>query len=304
MRRKRFLHSDLSAAAAVCTAAALVYLSVDLVLVNGARALLQRWLAGPGAGAPAAFYETLLWLATLGTALLATLAPVGFAVYLGGLHAQEMALCRPRRALTLPAAGLFLGGSVLLNFVAGLVGERTGSVQQYTLPQTPAAFFAAFCAIVVVPAVTEEVLFRGALRALMRPHGAWLAVVAQAVLFALLHGKLSAVVYALPAGLFLGYLAEACGSIYPGMLLHFLNNLFAFIILALNQNGLSGLATLFASVEAIAFPLFAAVVLVQMLCNKKLLPRLPQGTSPLHLVRCPAFVIGAAGILLYDLLHL
>ena len=47
----------------------------------------------------------------------------------------------------------------------------------------------------------------------------------QAVLFALQHGSVAAMVYALVCGLGLGWLADRTGHLWPGMLLHSANNL-------------------------------------------------------------------------------
>jgi ABC-2 type transport system permease protein/sodium transport system permease protein len=84
----------------------------------------------------------------------------------------------------------------------------------------------------VVPAVAEELFFRGfLLRALLGEDGrAGRAVVGSAALFALFHllvGQAVAVERLVPSfllGLVLGLLAYRSGSVFPGMLLHLLHN--------------------------------------------------------------------------------
>ena len=67
-----------------------------------------------------------------------------------------------------------------------------------------------------------------ALAALLRraqPLGREQAILLQAALFALQHGSVAAMVYALVCGLGLGWLADRTGHLWPGMLLHSANNL-------------------------------------------------------------------------------
>ena len=58
-----------------------------------------------------------------------------------------------------------------------------------------------------------------------QPLGRGQAILLQAVLFALQHGSVAAMVYALVCGLGLGWLADRTGHLWPGMLLHSANNL-------------------------------------------------------------------------------
>ena len=55
-----------------------------------------------------------------------------------------------------------------------------------------------------------------------------IAVLLQAVLFALQHSTPAGMAYALVCGLALGALRERTGKVWPGMLLHTLNNLLVF----------------------------------------------------------------------------
>ncbi len=76
--------------------------------------------------------------------------------------------------------------------------------------------------------VVEELVFRGAVLRLARPLGRREAVFLQAVLFALQHGSPAAMAWALVCGAGLGALADSTGRVWPGMLLHTLNNLLVF----------------------------------------------------------------------------
>lgn len=80
----------------------------------------------------------------------------------------------------------------------------------------------------VAAPVVEELVFRGAILRLARPLGRREAVLLQAALFALQHGSPAAMAWALVCGAGLGTLADRTGHVWPGMLLHTLNNLLVF----------------------------------------------------------------------------
>ena len=76
--------------------------------------------------------------------------------------------------------------------------------------------------------VVEELVFRGVIQQLAQPLGRWQAAALQAVLFAVQHGTPAGMAWALGCGLVLGALRERTGRVWPGMLLHTLNNLLVF----------------------------------------------------------------------------
>ena len=116
----------------------------------------------------------------------------------------------------------------------GLLVRLAGAEDATTLlPSGGAELFVQFLALCAVPAVVEELLFRGALQGLMRPSGSAAAIFGPALLFGLLHLDLAQGLTAFACGVFLGWLAERSGSILPGMLLHFCNNTLAFLNLYL-----------------------------------------------------------------------
>ena len=76
--------------------------------------------------------------------------------------------------------------------------------------------------------VVEELVFRGAVQQLAQPLGKGQAICLQAVLFALQHAGPAGMAWALGCGLVLGALRERTGRVWPGVLLHTLNNLLVF----------------------------------------------------------------------------
>lgn len=82
----------------------------------------------------------------------------------------------------------------------------------------------------VFPAIFEEMVFRGyVLRALL-PHGERTAVLLSAVLFGLIHGNIVQVPFAAVFGFVLGWLMVRTNSIWPGVILHGVNNAFAVVM--------------------------------------------------------------------------
>ena len=76
--------------------------------------------------------------------------------------------------------------------------------------------------------VVEELVFRGAIQQLAQPLGRWQAAALQAVLFAVQHGGAAGIAYALVLGVLLGTIRQCTGRVWPGWVLHTVNNLLVF----------------------------------------------------------------------------
>lgn len=97
-------------------------------------------------------------------------------------------------------------------------------------------YFAYIVALAVLPAVGEELFFRGTLINLFGKSNIFIVSVISASFFALYHCSLAQFVYQFIFGIGMGILAVRSGSVFPSMVAHFLNN---FIILTLNYLGLT-----------------------------------------------------------------
>jgi sodium transport system permease protein len=130
-------------------------------------------------------------------------------------------------ATVLLAAGGWSVGAVLwqqlLRFpgaqaYADWLGELLGKQGQLALGP-------ALLLVALLPAVAEEVTFRGVVLGGLRQSGSrWVAVVGSAVVFGLFHINPYHVVVATGLGLLLGFVALESGSIVPGILIHLVNN--------------------------------------------------------------------------------
>ena len=79
----------------------------------------------------------------------------------------------------------------------------------------------------VLPAILEEMVFRGYMLGLLRPYGQTTALFLTSLLFGMLHGSIIQSPFAFILGLAFGFLALQTGSIWPSVMLHFLNNAYA-----------------------------------------------------------------------------
>ena len=78
--------------------------------------------------------------------------------------------------------------------------------------------------VVVVAALTEELVLRGYVMGNLRKYGDTFAILASSIVFALMHGNLVQAPFALIAGFGLGYLSVKTGSIWTGIAIHAGNN--------------------------------------------------------------------------------
>lgn len=79
--------------------------------------------------------------------------------------------------------------------------------------------------VAIVPAVCEEVLYRGyVMRAFEKSWGIWPAIIISGLLFGLYHVQLTNLLPLASIGILLAAITWYSGSIYPAMVAHFVNN--------------------------------------------------------------------------------
>ena len=247
-------------AAGGCAVASLVYLLARGLLTLLVSALMG--LAHPGAslakplgfsGVSTALFQLLIGLG----AIVLTLV---FLLKVTRLKTKDLRIMLPAPWSPGFCLPVFLGVANLANLAGALINRLTGSpATSEMLPSGGPELLVQFLALCVMPAIAEELLFRGAFQGLMRPCGSAAAIFAPALLFGVLHLDLAQGLTAFACGVFLGWLAERSGSILPGMLLHLVNNALAFLTIYLRY---------YAPVELfilLFFPAFGA----WMICNAR-----------------------------------
>lgn len=104
-----------------------------------------------------------------------------------------------------------------------------GFTPDITMTVTPLTFFAYFLSLVIVPALLEEILFRGVVLGALMPYGRTGAVAASALLFAVMHQNPKQFIYAFAAGVAMGYFVSESGSLMLGIVIHATNNFLSLV---------------------------------------------------------------------------
>ena len=253
-------------AAGGCAVASLVYLLARGLLTLLVSALMG--LAHPGAslakplgfsGVSTALFQLLIGLG----AIVLTLV---FLLKVTRLKTKDLRIMLPAPWSPGFCLPVFLGVANLANLAGALINRLTGSpATSEMLPSGGAELLMQFLALCVMPAIAEELLFRGAFQGLMRPCGSAAAIFAPALLFGVLHLDLAQGLTAFACGVFLGWLAERSGSILQGMLLHLVNNALAFLTIYLRYYAPAEVSFGVELFILLFFPAFGA----WMICNAR-----------------------------------
>ena len=253
-------------AAGGCAVASLVYL-----LARGLLCLLVSALVG--LANPAASLAKPLGFSGVSTALFQLLIGLGaivltlvFLLKVTRLKTKDLRIMLPAPWSPGFCLPVFLGVANLANLAGALINRLTGSpATSEMLPSGGPELLVQFLALCVMPAIAEELLFRGAFQGLMRPCGSAAAIFAPALLFGVLHLDLAQGLTAFACGVILGWLAERSGSILPGMLLHLVNNALAFLTIYLRYYAPAEVSFGVELFILLFFPAFGA----WMICNAR-----------------------------------
>ena len=288
-------------AASLCAVAALLYLLARAVLYAAVSGLLGLVQPGASLARPVGVSDAVLAVLQILIGLGAILLPLWGLLRFSRLQRGDLRILLPAPwspAFCLP---VFLGAANAANLagalLAGLLGAETTNAR---LPSGGPDLFLQFMALCVLPAVTEELFFRGALQGLLRPCGSAAAIFGPALLFSLLHLDAIQGLTALVCGVFLGWLAERSGSILPGMLLHFVNNCLAFCNLYLRLYAPGDVSFAFELFVLLFFPLFSLWLLYH--ARKQgfhFSAGLRPGVDVLGVFTSPAYTVTVVFLLLY-----
>lgn len=253
-------------AAGGCAVASLVYLLVRGLLTLLVSALMG--LAHPGASLakPLGFSGVSTALFQLLIGLGAIVLTLFFLLKVTRLKTKDLRIMLPAPWSPVFCLPVFLGVANLANLAGALINRLTGSpATSEMLPSGGPELLMQFLALCVMPAIAEELLFRGAFQGLMRPCGSAAAIFAPALLFGVLHLDLAQGLTAFACGVVLGWLAERSGSILPGMLLHLVNNALAFLTIYLRYYAPAEVSFGVELFILLFFPAFGA----WMICNAR-----------------------------------
>ncbi len=164
--------------------------------------------------------------------------PTGLAVLFGRLMFLHLYRVYPAetRPHGLPRKlPLYITGSIGVGYIVSLTVniffgdllERFDSADSAIPPASvsdPITIVLSYVYIAVLPAILEELLFRGTILKALLPYGRRGALIISSVLFGALHVNPGTIVFASVFGYLLGLAYEYTGSIKLTVLIHFLNN--------------------------------------------------------------------------------
>ena len=142
--------------------------------------------------------------------------------------------------------------------------EFTSAVGSISLKGAKEIFLGVL-SVAVVPAVIEETVIRGVVMQPLRRFGDKFAIIASAVMFACMHGNMVQIPYTVIGGILLGYLAVATGSLWPSIILHFVNNLYSVIVISTNDNFGENVSVLAIILMLVTFTIMGVIGLIRLI---------------------------------------
>ena len=179
----------------------------------------------------------------------------------------------------LSAVGICMAANIIVNLLMVFfesVGIPEPQMPEYLQPTLPSLLLNLFV-FAVLPALLEELVFRGYVLCTLRTYGDWFAVVISALLFGLMHGNVAQIPFALIVGVALGWLYIMTDNIWIPIAVHLINNGFSLLLQYLTigmDETKQGLITAFSICSLIVIgAICMAVLLVR---HSALLRRLPK----------------------------
>lgn len=199
---------------------------------------------------------------------------------------------RPKWSIAVPAVFVCLGTSIIGSYLVSLITMLCESafgtaptMPDLSAPVEGAGIVTYLISLSVLPAVFEELVFRGVILQSLRRFGDLFALIVSSFLFAVAHGNLIQGPNAMLMGLMIGYFVLRTGSLITGMIIHFVNNLFAGIISLVSQ-GLSSTQMVWLNGGVTIGYLVAGIVCIAILMlTQKNMFQFPPSSYPLGMGR-------------------
>lgn len=147
-------------------------------------------------------------------------------------------LGRGEKGTVLPIIFVGLGVSMLGNILSGMFTNflETIGFSSYNPPlptDTSSGWHIPLLVMlggVILPALIEEFALRGIALGALKKFGNTFAIITTAVLFGLMHGNIEQIPFAFVLGLYLGFAVIRTGTMWTAVVIHLINNGFAFLI--------------------------------------------------------------------------
>ncbi len=142
--------------------------------------------------------------------------------------------------LTMLSIPVMVFSSIIVNYFSAIVQAILGVEFNSNMNDTKLSGFGSIIiiclSVAVVPALLEEFVVRGVTMQPLRKYGDKFAIIVSAFFFSILHGNMLQIPYTFVGGLVLGYLAIKTKSLWPPMILHFVNNFYSVIVMIVSDN--------------------------------------------------------------------
>ena len=161
------------------------------------------------------------------------------AVFYYKLRGKKLTKKLPFKKLSGHKIGFIISTFCVLIFGSALLNTATfyifGAESQTSMYQTYSPLGATsltniayiIIALAIIPAITEEFVFRGIIQSEYSDYGVGVAILMSSLMFAMLHFNLSQFIVYFFCGVVASYAVYITQSIFAGMALHLLNNLYA-----------------------------------------------------------------------------
>lgn len=150
----------------------------------------------------------------------------------GGGYGERLGLKTFKSGDMITGIGVTLLLQPFLMLLATVVESIAGNPMEplvETLTSTPA--WITVIGLALMPAFIEELVFRGALLGSYRRMPLWAAALLNGAVFGMFHMNLYQFSYAMILGIFFSVTTRRCGSVFPAMIMHFINNLISVILI-------------------------------------------------------------------------
>lgn len=169
---------------------------------------------------------------------------------------------------------IVLGSSVVGSYVSNVLGRIVYSfgsetkMPDFAVPVTPMDMVLNLLVLCAVPALMEEFAFRGIILGSLRRFGDGFAILVSSLLFGLVHGNLVQIPSAFFGGLAFGFITVVCGSMWPAVIAHFLNNAIATFLPMLTDLFPPALGGVLGQIVTLLMVLFGVVGLLGLLIKR------------------------------------
>ena len=143
---------------------------------------------------------------------------------------------KPDKEFLIPIILISLGLCAFANmagtFILNLLAQFGIYVSNPMIEEPDGIFgkFLVFAGACIIAPLAEEFAMRGVVMGTLRKFGDGFAICISALLFGLMHGNLAQMPFAFIVGLALGFAVIKTGSLWTGVLIHFINNFLATVL--------------------------------------------------------------------------